>query len=118
MLSGAWFGWKGALFALLAGAIQGTVVALVVLIVKGRIEEPAAVKRERLELLQQLEMLEGDARRELEAELALDPLGSEPGEGLGKARLPFGPFLAIATIEYLLFGDALVQAYWSMLWVG
>ena len=28
LLAGAWFGWKGALFALLAGAVQGTVAVL------------------------------------------------------------------------------------------
>jgi leader peptidase (prepilin peptidase) / N-methyltransferase len=116
MLSGAWFGWKGALFALLAGAVQGTVVALAVLAVKGRIEEPPAVKEEREELRRHLETLEGDARKELEEELAKDPLSHEPGEGIAKARVPFGPFLAIATIEYLLFGEALVNAYLWMLW--
>ena len=45
MLTGAWFGWKGALFALLAGAVQGTAVALALVAVKGRIEEPEAVQR-------------------------------------------------------------------------
>jgi leader peptidase (prepilin peptidase)/N-methyltransferase len=118
MLSGAWFGWKGALFALLVGAIQGTVVAVVVLIAKGRIEEPIAVQEERLEMKRQLESLEGEARRALEAELALDPLASDPGEGFGKIRLPFGPFIAIATIEYLLFGEAFMEAYLWMLWNG
>jgi leader peptidase (prepilin peptidase)/N-methyltransferase len=116
MLTGAWFGWRGPVFALLVGAIQGTLVALVVLVVKGRIEEPAAVKREREELQKQLETLEGDERRALEEELANDPLGKEPSEGLGKARLPFGPFLAIATLEYLFFGEALTNAYLWMLW--
>jgi leader peptidase (prepilin peptidase)/N-methyltransferase len=118
MLAGAWFGWKGPVFALLAGAVQGTVIALVVILVKGRIEEPAAVTREREEVLAHLETLEGDTRRALEEDLARDPLGTEPGEGLAKARLAFGPFLAIAIIEYLFFGEALVGAYLWMLWNG
>ena len=116
MLAGAWFGWVGAVFALLAGAMQGTVVAVVVLLVKGSIEEPTAVKKEREELREHLATLEGDAKKELEDELAKDPLGAEPGEGLGKARVPFGPFLAVAIIEYLFFGEALVNAYLWMLW--
>ena len=37
-------------------------------------------------------------------------LPREPEAGLGKARLAFGPFLALATVEYMLFGDAIVQA--------
>jgi leader peptidase (prepilin peptidase)/N-methyltransferase len=118
MLAGAWFGWKGALFALLAGAVQGTLVTIVVLVVKGRIEEPSAITLEREAALRQLESLEGDARRELEEELAKDPLYAAPRGGVGNARVPFGPFLAIAVIEYLFFGEALVEAYLGFLWNG
>ncbi|MET0795645.1 MAG: prepilin peptidase, partial [Polyangiaceae bacterium] len=39
MLAGAWFGWQGALFALLGGAVQATVVALAVYLARGRIDE-------------------------------------------------------------------------------
>jgi len=110
MLAGAWFGWQGALFALLGGAVQATIVALAVLLARGRIDEPEAVIRERKELRELLENSEGEARAELERELLRDPLAFEPEAGLGKARLAFGPFLALATIEYLLFGDVIVQA--------
>ena len=110
MLAGAWFGWQGAVFALLAGAVQATVVALAVFLARGRIDEPEAVIRERKELQTLLENTEGEARAELEREIARDPLAFEPEPGLGKARLAFGPFLALATVEYLLFGDVVVQA--------
>jgi leader peptidase (prepilin peptidase) / N-methyltransferase len=110
MLAGAWFGWQGALFALLGGAVQATVVALVVYLARGRIDEPEAVILERRELQALLQNSEGEARAELEREIARDPLAFEPEEGLGKARLAFGPFLALATIEYMLFGDLIVQA--------
>jgi leader peptidase (prepilin peptidase)/N-methyltransferase len=115
LLSGAWFGWKGAMFALLVGAVQGTVVALVVLLVKGRIEEPPAVREERALLKQELESLEGEARERRLAEMAADPLAMEAEEGIGKARIPFGPFLAIAIIEYLFFGEPLLDAYLGVL---
>ena len=110
MLAGAWFGWQGALFALLGGAVQATIVALTVYLARGRIDEPEAVIRERKELQALLESSTGDARAELEREMARDPLAFEPEAGLGKARLAFGPFLALATVEYMLFGDVLVQA--------
>jgi leader peptidase (prepilin peptidase)/N-methyltransferase len=110
MLAGAWFGWQGAVFALLGGAVQATCVALAVFLARGRIDEPAAVIRERKELQAQLESSDGPARAELEREMARDPLAFEPEAGLGKARLAFGPFLALATLEYLLFGDVIVQA--------
>ena len=110
MLAGAWFGWQGAVFALLAGAVQATVVALTVFLARGRIDEPDAVIQERKELQALLANSEGEARAELEREIARDPLAFEPEAGLGKARLAFGPFLALATVEYMLFGDVIVQA--------
>ena len=109
MLAGAWFGWQGALFALLGGAVQATFTALAVFLARGRIDEPDAVVQERKELRALLESSEGEARAELEKELALDPLTLEPEAGFGKARLAFGPFLALATIEYMLFGDFIVE---------
>lgn len=110
MLAGAWFGWQGAVFALLGGAVQATVVALAVYLARGRIDEPEAVVRERRELQALLESSTGQEREQLEREIARDPLAFEPEAGLGKARLAFGPFLALATVEYLLFGEVIVQA--------
>jgi leader peptidase (prepilin peptidase)/N-methyltransferase len=111
VLAGAWFGWKGAVFALLMGAVQGTLVTLVVLLVKGRIEEPAAVREERAALQQELEGLTGEQREERLREMSADPLATEAEPGVGKLRIPFGPFLAVAIIEYLFFGEPLLQAY-------
>jgi leader peptidase (prepilin peptidase) / N-methyltransferase len=108
LLAGVWFGWPGALFALMAGAVQGTVVTLAVLVVRGRIDEPEAVVRERELIQAELERLEGEGRAALERELALDPIASAPGEGIGKARIAFGPFLALAMLEYLFFEKIIV----------
>jgi leader peptidase (prepilin peptidase)/N-methyltransferase len=110
MLAGAWFGWQGALFALLGGAVQASLMALAVYLARGRLDEPEAVIRERAELQQLLDSTEGEERAALEREIARDPLAFEPEPGLGKARLAFGPFLALATIEYMLFGDVILQA--------
>jgi leader peptidase (prepilin peptidase)/N-methyltransferase len=117
MLAGAWFGWPGAVFALLAGAVQGTVATIVLYAARGRIDEPEAVKQERAELQRELESAEGEEREALERELERDPLGHEPQPGLAKARLPFGPFLVLATLEYLLFGDLIVELYLQLVWV-
>jgi len=116
MLAGAWFGWPGAVFALLAGAVQGTVGALVLLAVRGRIEEPDAVKAEKLEMQAELEKLGPEERAEAEALLAKDPLYEAPGGGLGLARIAFGPFLALAMLEYLLVGGQAVGDY--LRWLG
>ena len=102
MLAGAWFGWGGALFVIGVGAMQGVLAAIVMMILHGKIEDPEAVKREREEILKEIAQLLPEERAEAERELAEDPLGAEAGEGLGMARMAFGPFLALATIEHLL----------------
>jgi leader peptidase (prepilin peptidase)/N-methyltransferase len=105
MLAGAWFGWGGAVFALLAGAVQATAVMLVLFALGTKLEEPESVVEERKAFKEAIEQAEGEERAELERELAADPLGSEPEPGLGLARIAFGPFIALAILEYLLFGS-------------
>jgi leader peptidase (prepilin peptidase)/N-methyltransferase len=108
-LAGAWFGWLGATFVLFAGAIQGTVAALIMLLVRGRIDEPEAVTKEREELARAA--AEGD--EEAQALLAEDPLGAPQADGLGRAHIPFGPFLILAILEWLFAGDV-IQAWLSL----
>jgi leader peptidase (prepilin peptidase) / N-methyltransferase len=105
MLAGAWFGWQGALFTLLAGAVQATLTVVPLYFAGVSLEEPEAVKQERAELALELSRASPEERAALEAELAADPLGAEPEAGLGKARVAFGPFLVLAALELLLFGD-------------
>jgi leader peptidase (prepilin peptidase) / N-methyltransferase len=116
MLAGAWFGWEGALFVLGAGAVQGTLVALPLLLFKGKIDEPEAVQREREEMKKEMETLPPEERAELTRELAADPLAEEAGPGMGQARIAFGPFLSLASIECLLAGRDVLHAY--LPWAG
>ena len=116
MLAGAWFGWIGAIVVLCVGAVQGTLAAIVTLLVRGKIEEPEAVRKEREEIKAELEKMSPEERAEAEKELAEDPLAEEAGEGLGQARMPFGPFLVLATLEFLFFGKQAVEAYLS--WIS
>ena len=109
MLAGAWFGIRGAVFVLLAGAMQGTLAALGMMLFKGEIEEPAALARERAEVLAEIAALPEAERAAAEKELEDDPLFEEGGGGMG-ARLAFGPFLALATLEYLLVGTDWVES--------
>jgi leader peptidase (prepilin peptidase)/N-methyltransferase len=112
MLAGAWFGWQGAGFVLCAGAVQGSLTALAVYLIAGKIEEPQAVREERAELKRAA--LAGDA--EAAEILAEDPLGEEPpGTGLGLARFPFGPFLALGCLEMLFAKEWIFEAYsWAV----
>ena len=112
MLAGAWLGWPGAFVVLMAGAVQGTVAAIAIYLTVGKIEEPEAVRLEREELKKAA--AEGDT--EAASILADDPLGEEPGEGLGQSRMPFGPFLILGILEVLFFGDRLARFYRG--WIG
>jgi len=111
LLTGAWFGWIGVLFVLLLGSVLGTMTALAVYVTRGHLPEPEGVQEERRELLEELAKLEGEERAAFEAELARDPLFAAPEKGLSRARLAFGPFLAIATLTYALAGRELVGIY-------
>lgn len=113
MAAGAWFGWSGALVVLGAGAVQGTVAALVQLAVRGKIDEPEEVKKEREAIRAELSQMTPEERAEAEKELAEDPLMEEAAEGVENARLAFGPFLALATIEYLFFGKRAIEQFLS-----
>ncbi len=104
MLAGAWFGWSGALFVLGAGAIQGTIAAVISLVTGRGLDDPEAVQREREELKAELEKLSDEEREEILAELEGDPLLEEAGDGVGRARIAFGPFLILAILETLLIG--------------
>ena len=110
-LTGAWFGWRGVLFALLGGSVLGTLTFVAVYVARGRVDEPESVTRDREELERELEQLSGEEREALERELARDPLFQKPGSGIGQARLAFGPFLAVATLAYLFIGSALIDEY-------
>ena len=104
LLAGAWFGWRGALLVLGAGAVQGSVAMLLLALAGKKVEEPEAVRREREEIRAELEALDPEERAAIEEELAADPLAEEPESGWGKARVAFGPFLILAILECLLLG--------------
>ncbi len=92
---GAFLGMKGAMFALFAGAFQGLIVGVVMVAVRrrgGGDSEP---------------VFAGD--------------GGDPDEDgapatkrvtrFRKAKIPFGPFLALGAIEYFFMGNAILDAY-------
>jgi leader peptidase (prepilin peptidase)/N-methyltransferase len=89
---GAFFGIEGAVFALFAGAVQGLVVGSVLVIYRRRggvSPEPPVCDDE------------------------LDEDGREIDEDsrFRKARVPFGPFLALGAIEYYFVGNTVLELY-------
>ncbi len=95
MMIGAFLGWKGALFAIVAGSMQGLIFAGFAL-VTGRRLTPTIEER----------VIDGER---IEA--------PEPADAsrVGLLKLPFGPFLALGALEYLLAGDAILAWYLRLL---
>ena len=95
LMIGAFLGWKGALFSVVAGSLQGLVFAGFAL-VTGRKLTPDVEER----------VIDGEV---IEAP-------EEPGASrIGVLKLPFGPFLALGALEYLLAGDAILSWYFGLL---
>ena len=102
MMIGAFLGWRAVFFSLLLGACQG-VIAVGVLLTAGRLRpnvETAENPDEGLEL--QANHHEDEA----------------PPEHLGHMKIKFGPFLALAALEYFFFGEWLIERYFSLLQGG
>ncbi|MCL2723675.1 MAG: prepilin peptidase [Polyangiaceae bacterium] len=107
-LAGAWFGWEGALFTLFAGAMQGTVYALLLKIFGVETKLPDAVAQD----IEALKKAAAEGDEEARRELLEDPLTEEGEDAPHRARIAFGPFLILACLELLLFGD------WISSWLG
>jgi leader peptidase (prepilin peptidase)/N-methyltransferase len=114
MLAGSWFGWPGVYFTLLAGSVQGTLYALAVWLVRGKIEEPEEVKKERAELEEAAAKGDEEAKQMLEE----DPLGKPPEDGFGRAPIPFGPFLILAILEYLFAREPILRLFRGLILPG
>jgi leader peptidase (prepilin peptidase)/N-methyltransferase len=96
LMVGAFLGWQGVLFALVAGSLQG-LVAYFASLLTGRRIGPAA----------------DEPAGEAEAETAEEEEEGEPESSA--PRIPFGPFLALGALEFLFFGPQLVDWYFGLL---
>lgn len=129
MFIGAFLGWRGALFALVAGAFQGMIFAVITALRRGedraeRADEDAPdpdkwVPPAPLELADGTTAKLKDQGRQLEVEddkgrLLWDYRAADPDAGPLARALPFGPFLALGAVEFLFFGQQLVDAYMGL----
>jgi leader peptidase (prepilin peptidase)/N-methyltransferase len=114
MMAGAYFGIFGVFWTLLAGAVQGTVGALALYLLRGKIGLPEGVKQE----LAELRKLAAEGDEEAKEILEDDPLAQDDDpDKPAFARVAFGPFLAIAFIEYLLFHDVIDESIHTRLMI-
>lgn len=112
MMIGAFLGWQGAAFALVAGALQGLVVALIA-IVRGYGREELVAGAAGAGQAPEPQSDESPAA-EAGAEDDDDGDGDPPPAWLGHLKLPFGPFLALGALEHLFFGDYLIERWMGM----
>lgn len=138
MFIGAFLGWQGMLFALVAGAFQGLLIAGVVL-ASGRRLGPSSDTAPHPEALTEVDPeADADAHAEGQEDAALrvtdGTVAQKDGpdrlevkdrhgrllfeyvvlaedDGLGRRKIPFGPFLALAALEFLFFGEPLIELY-------
>jgi leader peptidase (prepilin peptidase) / N-methyltransferase len=135
-LAGAWLGWPGALFVLFAGALQGTLYAVVLKAFGIEMKLPQAVQDDIAELKREAEAGDEEAKKALEE----DPLTEDEDDAFiikffrrlfrlpdppkeeaapeeeeidedepARPRIPFGPFLILAILELVFAGDFLMQ---------
>jgi leader peptidase (prepilin peptidase)/N-methyltransferase len=97
VLAGAWFGPIGAVLVLFGGAFLMPVATVVMRAMRVQYTIPESVVAELAELRKQAEAGDADAK----AALADDPMAADVADGLLTARLPLGPFLALASLILL-----------------
>ncbi|AKF06787.1 prepilin peptidase [Sandaracinus amylolyticus] len=102
MYIGAFLGWRGALFALVAGSFQGIVAWAIARAAGAKIGPSADHSHE-----------EDVASTKREGEAAKGAEEGDEEEDAPSRRIPFGPFLALGAIEFLFFGGAIVDWYLS-----
>ncbi len=95
---GAWLGWPALIFILFAASMQGLIAAGIAYLIKPNflrnIDEVFADEEDQDDAI----------RKDSES---ID--GEEEDGGFGMAAIPFGPFLALAGAEFMLFGHLLPQ---------
>lgn len=121
---GTFLGWRGAIFAMFAGAVQGTLAVIVGRLAGRPVTEPIAKNPDAAPTEPRAttkttvaDASEPTGASEASASEASEPAPSAAGSADGgdepdtKPGIRFGPFLALAALEYLFFGQQLVDTY-------
>lgn len=104
---GAFLGWPGVLFTLSAGSMQGILATLL-----SRVTGWKLVPDPPEDLLEDLAEERGEAEP---GEAEGDSEDSGEDQGMMGQMIPFGPFLALAALEYFFGADRLMRAWLGLL---
>ncbi len=114
LMIGAFLGWQGALFAVVAGSMQGLVVAGIGL-ATGRGLTPVRAEADSDTEADSETDADSEAEADSETDSGRPPHDHEADARTARLRIPFGPFLALGAIEFLFFGPALVDWYFGLI---
>jgi leader peptidase (prepilin peptidase)/N-methyltransferase len=122
LFAGAWLGAPGAVFVIFAGALQSALCAGIMRVLGVSFAVPASVQAEIAELRAKAAAGDEDAR----SLLADDPMAADvrepgsgddsgdegtPAESLATMRLPMGPFLVLACLEFLFARRQIMELF-------
>jgi leader peptidase (prepilin peptidase)/N-methyltransferase len=116
IVAGVWLGAPGVIFVVFAAAVQSTLCAAIMRVLGVELAVPASVTAEIAELRAKAEAGDLDAR----AALADDPMAADVGDAggrgnrgvsLGMMRLPLGPFLVLACLEFLVARSPILAVF-------
>jgi leader peptidase (prepilin peptidase)/N-methyltransferase len=112
LMIGAFLGWQGAVFAVFAGAAQGLLTFAMT-----RVTELVAGTGSDVADEAHVEPTpSGDEPAAPAAESDESAYDDEPpAKYWGHKKLPFGPFLALGALEFLFFGEPLVDAWFRLI---
>ena len=113
LMIGAFLGWQGAIFAIVAGAFQGLVTTGALMATGRQLAPPPTEEEEGPAGLGEDEGAEPGAG-EGGAEAAEADDEDPAPEHIGHVKVPYGPFLALGALEFLFFGDHLVAWYMTL----
>ncbi len=112
ILAGAWFGPIGAVLVLFGGVALMPLAAFALRAAGAPYQVPESVQADIAELRARAEAGDEEAARELED----DPMAADVADGALSARMPLGPFLALACLV-LLFTRRYVEP-WLLAWLS
>ena len=101
-LVGAWLGWPALLFVLFAASLQGVVAAGISMLFGGGMVRDAR------------EVFDDEEDPRVPSEPGDEPASDDveqPDPHEGKLAVPFGPFIALAALEFALFGPYLPNEF-------
>jgi leader peptidase (prepilin peptidase) / N-methyltransferase len=108
---GAWVGWRGIVFVLFGAAMQGLLITLGVAGVNKLRGKPG---EEGGFFISDVDAIDADPEELAAARAAAEADGIEADEpGFAQLAVPFGPFIALAAVEYLLLGHLVLPWFFD-----